>query len=426
MRPERNERGDRFRIQGGRRLEGAVAVSGAKNAALPAMAAALLSADECVIENVPSIDDIIFMAEILRHLGADVQRDSEDAGVYRVDGRGVKETTAPSRLVTSLRASFLVMGALLGRFGEAACSPPGGDVLGQRPLDVHLSGFAALGAKVTREGDKFVARAEQLHGARVFLDYPSVLGTENILLAAVLARGSTQIINAAAEPEIVDLATMLNAMGAVIHGAGSHTIEVEGVEALHGTHHSVVSDRIEAGTFALAAALTQGEVDIYRANPRHLDALLCKMRETGVRIEEREGCLSVSRCGPLRPTQVQAVPYPGLATDLQAPMAVLLTQSHGVSFVHERVFDNRFLYLGELRKFGAELVQAGATAVISGPSSLTGATVRALDVRAGAALLLAGLVAEGETEISDVFHMDRAYEDIDGKLRGLGAKIERV
>jgi UDP-N-acetylglucosamine 1-carboxyvinyltransferase len=426
MKPDGRERGDRFKIQGGRRLEGAVAVSGAKNAALPSMAAALLSADECVIENVPRIDDMIFMAEILRHLGADVQRDAEDAGVYRVDARGVNETVAPSRLVTSLRASFLVMGALLGRFGEAACSPPGGDVLGQRPIDVHLSGFAALGATISREGDKFVARADQLKGARVFLDYPSVLGTENILLAAVLARGTTQIINAAAEPEIVDLATMLTAMGAVIRGAGGHTIEVEGVEALHGARHRVVSDRIEAGTFALAAALTQGEVDIYRANPRHLDALLCKMRESGVRIEERADCLSVSRCGRLRPAQVQAVPYPGLATDLQAPMAVLLTQSEGVSFVHERVFDNRFLYLGELRKFGAELVQAGATAVISGPTPLVGASVRALDVRAGAALLLAGLAAMGETEISDIFHMDRAYEDLDGKLRSLGATIDRV
>ncbi len=426
MRPEAHQRGDRFRIHGGRRLEGVVRISGAKNAALPAMAATLLTAEECIIENVPGIDDVVMMAEILQYLGADVDRDCENPGVCRVNSRDVNQTTAPSRLVMSLRASFLVMGALLGRFGEAACSPPGGDVLGQRPLDVHLSGFAALGATVTREGDKFVARADHLRGARVFMDYPSVLGTENILLAAVLARGATQIVNAAAEPEISDLAAMLVAMGAQIHGAGSHTIEIEGVEGLHGAHHRVISDRIEAGTFALAAAITQGEVQIEQANARHLDALLYKMREMGVYAEENENCLTVARCGRLRASQIQAVPYPGLATDLQAPTAALLTQATGVSFVHERVFDNRFLYLGELRKFGAELVQAGATAVISGPTPLVGASARALDVRAGAALVLAGLAAEGETEISDIFHLDRAHEDMDVKLRGLGADIERV
>jgi len=421
-----SSRETRLQIRGGRRLEGKVAVSGAKNAALPAMAAALLCAEECTLENVPAIDDTIIMAEILRSLGAEVDLDSDQPDVCRLNGRGVFHTVAPSRLVVTLRASFLVMGALLGRFGEAACSPPGGDVLGQRPLDVHLAGFAAMGARVTREGDKYVVRADQLRGARIFLDYPSVLGTENILLAAVMARGSSQIINAAAEPEIVNLAAMLIAMGARIAGAGTHTIEVEGVDALHGATHRIIPDRVEAGTFAIAAALTSGDVEIHGAMPRHLDALLCKMREMGVLIDEQGGVLRVARCGRLKPSQVQAVPYPGLATDLQAPLAVLLTQADGVSFVHERVFDNRFLYLGELRKFGAELVQAGATAVISGPTPLVGASARALDVRAGAALVLAGLVAEGLTEISDVYHLDRGYQELDRKFRALGAAVERV
>jgi UDP-N-acetylglucosamine 1-carboxyvinyltransferase len=426
MKPAGLVRGDRFRIVGGHRLEGAVRVSGAANAALPAMAAALLTSDECVVENVPCIDDIVFMAEILRSLGATVEQDPVRPDAFRINASGVCETTAPSRLVMTLRASFLVMGALLARMGEAACSPPGGDVLGQRPLDVHLSDFAALGARVTREGDKFVARAKELRGARVFLDYPSVLGTENILLAAVLARGHSQIVNAAAEPEIVCLANMLTEMGARIEGAGTHTLEVDGVEALHSAHHRVIPDRVEAGTFAIAAALTGGDVEVHGAVPRHMDALVHKMREMGVSIDECEGLLRVRRAGRLRPTQIQAVPYPGLATDLQAPSAVLLTQADGVSFVHERVYDNRFLYLSELRKFGAELVQAGATAVISGPTHLIGASARALDVRAGAALVLAGLAAEGETEISDVFHLDRKHENLEGKFRALGAQIERA
>ncbi len=426
MKPAGYGRDSRLRIEGGRRLEGAVRVSGAKNAALPMMVAALLSSEETTLENVPGIDDTVVMAMILRHLGASVTRDPELLDVYRVSGHGVWRTEAPSRLVTSLRASFVVMGALLGRFGEAACAAPGGDVIGQRPLDVHLAGFAALGAEITREGDKFVARAPSLRGARIFMDYPSVLGTENILLAAVLARGHTRIVNAAAEPEIVSLAEMLNKMGAQIEGAGSHTIEVEGVEALGGTRHRVLPDRIEAGTFALAAALTQGDVAIEDAVPCHLEALISKMCDMGVHVEEFECGLRVAHCGRLKATQVQAVPYPGLATDMQALLAVLLTQADGVSFVHERVYDNRFLYLGELRKFGAEMVQAGSTAVISGPTPLVGASVRALDVRAGAALVLAALAAHGETEISDVFHLDRGYQDLDVKLTNLGAAIQRV
>ena len=415
-----------YRIEGGHRLEGCVRISGAKNGVLPALSACLLTADACTIENAPAIDDVQFMGEILRALGAEVEQDREYPDVYRVDARNVRTAVAPTNLVVNLRGSFLVMGALLARFGEAACSPPGGDVIGERPLDVHLGGFQALGAEISREGDKFVARARALHGARIFLDYPSVLGTQNVLLAATLARGSSAIINAAAEPEIVSLATMLNAMGARISGAGTHTIEIEGVEQLHGATHRILPDRIEAGTFAIAAAVTGGDVRLTDAVPAHMDALIAKLRQTGVRVEECDASLRICCTRQLRCTSVQALPYPGLATDLQAPVAVLLTQAQGVSMLHERVYENRMLYIGELRKFGAEIVSAGSAAIISGPTPLIGASVRALDVRAGAASMLAGLAAHGETRISEIYHLDRAYEALDSKLRGLGAVIERV
>ena len=414
-----------YHIEGGHRLAGRIRNSGAKNAALPVLAACLLTAGTCTVTNLPAIDDVYFMAEILRSLGAEVEQDRERGGTCRVSAREIQRTTAPTDLVVNLRGSFLVMGALLARFGEAACSPPGGDVIGERPLDVHLGGFAALGAEVSREGDKYCARAQRLHGARVFLDYPSVLGTENVLLAATLARGSSVIVNAAAEPEVVTLAEMLNAMGAHIHGAGTNTIEIEGVDELHGVTHRIIPDRIEAGTFAIAAALTGGDVTLLEANPGHNQALLLKLRDAGVYVEEGKDSLRVAYGGPIRPLSVQALPYPGLATDLQALVAVLLTQAEGVSTLHERVYENRMLYIGELRKFGAEIVSAGSAAVISGPTLLIGATVRALDVRAGAALMLAGLAAKGETCISDIYHLDRGYENLDTKLQALGAAIER-
>lgn len=415
-----------YRLEGGHRLTGRVRISGAKNSALPVLAACLLTGEECTITNVPAIDDVRVMADILRALGADVCQDPQHPDVYRVQAGGPLQTTAPTDLVVQLRASFLVMGALLARLGEAACSPPGGDVIGERPLDVHLGGFAMLGAEVGREGDKFVARARRLQGARVFLDYPSVLGTQNVLIAATLARGSSAIINAAAEPEIVSLATMLNAMGAHIQGAGTHTIEIEGVDSLHGVSHRVLPDRIEAGTFAVAAAITGGDVMLVEAIPSHNEALIAKLRESGVHVDESEGGMRVYRDGPLQPISVQALPYPGLATDLQALVAALLTQAQGVSTLHERVYENRMLYIGELRKFGAEIISAGSAAIICGPNALVGATVRALDVRAGAALMAASLAARGETHLTDIYHLDRGYEDLDKKLQDLGAVIERL
>jgi len=415
----------RLVIEGGRPLEGSVDVSGSKNATMGVMAAALLVAEDCYLENVPAIGDVGHMAEVLRSLGAVVEATSEHG--LRINAADLTSSSAPTELVGNLRASFLVIGALLARLGRAACSPPGGDVIGQRPIDVHLAGFAAMGSRVSRQGEKYVVESDGLKGARIFADYPSVLGTQNLMLAAATAHGTTTIVNAAAEPDVQDLAAMLNSMGARISGVGTHTITVEGVQALHGTRYRIIPDRLEAGTFAIAAAVSNGQVEIRNVELNHLFSLIAKMREAGVMVEEAGDRLRVWREGELRAVTIQALPYPGLATDLQAPMAVLLTQARGVSYVHERVFDNRLLYVGELRKMGAEVVTTGTTtAIISGPTPLIGSSVRALDVRAGAALILAGLAASGRTEIADVYHVDRGYERVGEKLRGLGAAIERI
>lgn len=414
-------------IEGGHPLRGTVSVSGSKNATLGAMAAALLVSEECVLKNVPDIGDVEQMARVLRSIGVTV--DWAGPHVLRINAAKLHSSSPPIELAGSLRGSFLVMGALLGRLGEASCPQPGGDVIGQRPIDVHLAGFAALGAEVSRDGDRFVAHARRpLDGANIFADYPSVLGTQNLMLAAVTARGRTRIVNAAAEPEVQGSAEMLVRMGARISGHGSHTIEIEGVERLRGCEYEIIPDRLEAGTYTIAAALTQGEIEVQGACSLHLESLTHKLREAGVHIETNADRLWVRGGGELRPLTVQALPYPGLATDLQAMVAVLLTQAHGVSYIHERVFDNRLLYAGELRKLGADVVTTGTTtAIISGPTPLHGTHVQALDVRAGAALILAGLAAStGRTEITDIYHVDRGYERLDEKLRSLGAKIERV
>ncbi|MDP2950317.1 MAG: UDP-N-acetylglucosamine 1-carboxyvinyltransferase [Chloroflexota bacterium] len=414
--------GERFIIEGGRRLEGSVAVSGSKNASVAAIPAALLVPEDCYLENVPAIGDVKFMAQVLESLGGEAERTSPST--LRLNAAHITSFSPATELVVNLRASFLVMGALLARFGQAMCSPPGGDVIGQRPIDVHLAGFAAMGADIHRQGEKFVAQAKRLRGARIFMDYPSVLGTQNLMMAGTLARGTTVIINAASEPEIASLAEMLNNMGARIHGAGSHTVEIEGVDALHGARHRIIPDRIEAGTFAIAAAITGGDVRICQAEPAHLHSLVAKLKEVGVQVEEDGTDLRVRGTGQLGAVTIQALPYPGLATDLQAPMAALLTQAQGVSYIHERVFENRLLYVSELRKLGAEVVSTGTTAIISGPTPLIGTSVRALDIRAGAALVLAGLAARGKTEISDIYHLNRGYQCIDEKLRSLGADIQ--
>jgi UDP-N-acetylglucosamine 1-carboxyvinyltransferase len=414
---------ERLVIRGGRPLRGDVAVSGSKNAALYTLAAGLLSSDPVTIRNVPEIADIGEMADVCRSLGAEVEIDGT---TVHVQAREFTATAPPSELVMALRASFLVMGPVLARAGEAACASPGGDVIGIRPLDVHLAGFRALGAEVDRSGAQWVARATTLEGARIFLDYPSVLGTVNVMFAASLARGTTTIVNAAAEPEVAMAADMLNSMGARITGHGTALMTIEGVDRLHGTDFEVIPDRIEAGTYLLAGVATGGDLHVTNADPGHLDSLLAKFRELDVEVGVGEGGIRVSCPRPLRPIQVQAVPYPGFPTDLHAPMAAALTQVSGVSTIHERVFDNRTLYVAELRTLGARIITGGPTVIIDGGTRLSGAHVRALDIRAGAAVVIGGLAAEGETQISGVGHLDRGYAHLPERLGALGADVSRA
>ncbi len=413
------------RIAGGYPLRGSVRIGGSKNGADYAIAAALLTADDVVLHNVPDIGDVRQMEEILAHLGAKVEHVAPST--LRINCGNLTRYEVPVRLAAQLRASFLVMGPLLARMGHASCPPPGGDAIGIRPLDVHLAGFRMLGAHVAQAGDTFDVRKDGgLRGGRVVLDYPSVMGTLNVMLAATLAEGTTTIINAACEPEISSLASMLNAMGANITGAGTNMVTIEGARELSGAEHRIIPDRLEAGTFALAAAITCGDIELAEAVPEHLDALMLKMKEAGADVEPTDAGLRVAGRGNYRAVNAQALPYPGLATDLQPQLATFLTQANGASTIHERVYDNRLLYIGELRKMGANVVATGQTAIITGPTKLRAAPVCALDVRAGSACVLAALVAEGTTEISDVYHIDRAHEDLHGKLRALGASIERA
>jgi UDP-N-acetylglucosamine 1-carboxyvinyltransferase len=418
-------RKQKYRITGGNSLYGRVRISGSKNGADYAIAAALLSSEDVILHNVPDIGDVRQMEEILEHLGATVEHSSPSS--LRINCANLTQWEVPASLAAQLRASFLVMGPLLARMGRAACPPPGGDAIGIRPLDVHLAGFRMLGATVTQNGDMFdVHEGGTLRGGRVMLDYPSVMGTLNVMLAATIADGTTTIINAASEPEISSLASMLNTMGANISGAGTQIVRIEGVRELHGTEHHVIPDRLEAGTFALAAAITGGDVEMDGAVAEHLDALISKMRDAGVIVETTEAGIRVRGGAAYAAVNAQALPYPGLATDLQPQLAAFLTQANGTSTIHERVYDNRLLYIAELRKMGANVVATGQTAIITGPTKLTAAPVSALDVRAGSACVLAALVAEGTTEIDEVHHIDRAHEDLHGKLRALGADIERA
>ena len=413
-------------IGGGRPLRGDVAVSGSKNAALYAIAAGLLTAEPLTLTNVPRIADIDELAEILRALGSQIEVDGE---TVRIATPEITSTAPPAEQVMRLRASFLVMGPLLARRGEAECVSPGGDVIGSRPLDVHFVGFRMLGATVSRHGANWraaVPEGTQLHGARIFFDYPSVLGTVNVLFAAVLARGHTTIVNAAAEPEVAMAARLLNRMGARITGEGTPMLEVDGVRSLHGAEFAIIPDRLEAGTYLLAGAATGGDVRVTNAVPHHLDSLIAKLREMGMTVEASDaGGVRAAANGPLQAAQVQAVPYPGFATDLHPQMAAAMTQAHGISLVHERVYDNRTLYVNELRKLGARIVTGGESVIIEGPTPLAGSAVRALDIRAGAAVVVAGLAAEGETTVLGIGHLDRGYADLEVRLRALGAQIER-
>ena len=412
-------------------LKGEVMISGAKNAVLPLMAATLLNPEECIINSVPHLRDVQVMKEILESLGAKIE-EKED-GVFSIKVEEVTSVEAPYELVNKMRASFLVMGALLGRTGVARIPLPGGCAIGARPIDLHLKGFKALGATVTIHEDSAYAYVEAsagpdgLVGDHLYLDFPSVGATENIIMAAVLAHGTTYIENAAEEPEIVDLANFLNKMGAKIKGAGTDTIRIEGVQTLKPVRHTVIPDRIETGTFMLAAAITRGCVHIMNAVPDHVKPIIAKLRECGVGIEVGDEDLIVDARKPdLSATDIKTLPYPGFPTDMQSPFMAFLTTCDGRSTVIETVFENRFMHVTQLNKMGASIETAGNKASVKGNAKLRGNEVMATDLRAGAAMVLAGLVAEGKTEISEIYHIERGYENFIGKFDELGAKITRV
>ncbi len=412
-------------------LRGEVTISGAKNAVLPLMAATLLNDQECVIRSVPHLRDVQVMKEILESLGSEIEE--TETGEFHIHTHDVKSAEAPYGLVNKMRASFLVMGPLLGRKGIARIPLPGGCAIGARPIDLHLKGFKALGAEVTihEEGHyayvEAVAGPQGLIGDRIYLDFPSVGATENIIMAAVLAEGTTYIENAAEEPEITDLANFLNKMGAKIRGAGTDTIRIEGVKTLKHVTHTVIPDRIETGTFMIAAAITRGAVHIMNAVPDHVKPVIAKLRECGVRIEAGDDDIIVrGDLGPLNSTDIKTLPYPGFPTDMQSPFMAFLTICNGKSTVIETVFENRFMHVSQLNKMGASIETAGNRASIKGNAMLRGSQVMATDLRAGAAMVLAGLVAEGETEISEIYHIERGYENFIEKFAALGADITRV
>jgi UDP-N-acetylglucosamine 1-carboxyvinyltransferase len=411
-------------VEGGHKLNGEVHVAGAKNAALPILAATLLTSHECYLENLPDIEDIRTMIALLRKLGAGIQTEGTSGVVIRADN--LNRSSIPSNLAAKMRASFLVVGPMLGRLGKVRSPHPGGCAIGTRPVSVDLKGFRAMGADVDRLDGNYTLRARKLTGKRVSLDYPSHTGTENLLLAACLAEGTTVIENASVEPEVADLANFLSAMGARIYGAGTGTIQVEGVQRLHGAVYRIMPDRLEAGTFALGAAITSGLVTIRGRVSRYLGALTSKLSEVGVSVEADRETYTVQARGSLAAIDIQTFPYPGFPTDLQAPIGSLLTQASGESSIHETMYDGRLLYADELRKMGADIRVEGQTAWIRGPTQLKGSDVRALDIRSGAAVILAALVAEGKTTIADMAYVDRGYERIHHKLTQLGARIERV
>ncbi|HZO83005.1 MAG TPA: UDP-N-acetylglucosamine 1-carboxyvinyltransferase [Candidatus Binataceae bacterium] len=415
---------DKMIIHGGRPLRGTVALAGSKNATLPCLIAALLTDEPVAIHNVPRLRDVRTALDLLARLGVESRWTGEHE--LEVCAHAVASHEAPYELVKTMRASFLVLGPLLARVGRARVSTPGGCAIGARPVNLHIAGIRTLGARIQMRHGYVEAHAESLRGARVWLDTPSVGATENIMMAAVRARGRTLIENAAREPEVRDLARMLSAMGAQISGAGTHVIEIEGVERLHGAEHTVIRDRIEAGSLMTAAAITGGDLVIRDAPVDDLEAVVAKLREAGATVEPVEGGLRVARPGALRPVELRTLPYPGFPTDLQAQMMALLTQAEGTSVITETIFENRFMHALELMRMGADIVMKGPTAVVRGPTRLGGAPVMATDLRASMGLILAGLAADNSTELSRVYHLDRGYEALDLKLRALGAAIERV
>ena len=418
---------DRFKIEGGRRLEGEVRISGAKNAALPAMAAALLTAEPVRLTNIPHVRDIITMAKLLAHMRCQVETPDIPPSEFTIRAQTVSHAEAPYELVKTMRASVLTLGPLVARFGYARVSLPGGCAIGARPIDLHIQALEKLGAEISVEHGYVEARAKRLRGALLRFPKITVTGTENVLTAAVLAEGETILENAALEPEVGDLAALLVKMGAKIEGAGTHTIRVEGVERLHGATHAVIPDRIEAGTFLVAGAITGGELLLTNCEPEHLGALMNKLVECGVEIRcEGEGALRVRAAKKLTAADVTTEEYPGFATDMQAQFMALMTQAKGVSRIRETIFENRFIHASEMLRMGANISIDGNLAVVTGPTPLAGAPVTASDLRASAGLVLAALVANNTTWIDRVYHIDRGYEQIEEKLRPLGARIERI
>ncbi|QUH19085.1 UDP-N-acetylglucosamine 1-carboxyvinyltransferase [Alkaliphilus sp. B6464] len=410
-------------VQKSRPLQGTVRVSGAKNAVLPILAATLLSTEKCVLEEVPALRDVDVICEVLSSLGADVKRLERDK--IEVMAHDIDEIEAPYELVRKMRASFLVMGPLLARMGKARISMPGGCAIGTRPIDLHLKGFKALGAEITIGYGFVEATAERLIGSKIYLDFPSVGATENIMMAAVLAEGQTVIENAAEEPEITDLANFLNKMGADIKGAGTDTIKINGVEKLGGAVHSVIPDRIEAGTYMIAAAITGGNVLVDNVVPDHLKPVIAKLKECNIEVmEEGNGIRVIGKNRP-KAVDIKTMPYPGFPTDMQSQFMALMSVADGTSIVIETVFENRFMHVSELKRMGADIKIEGRSAIIEGKEALLGAPVKATDLRAGAALILSGLVSDGITEITNTYHIDRGYVDIEEKLRSLGANIYR-
>jgi UDP-N-acetylglucosamine 1-carboxyvinyltransferase len=420
---------DRFRIEGGRRLEGSVRISGAKNAALPAMAAALLTSEPIQLSNIPRVRDIITMGKLLTHMNAFVTTSELPPTDLKIEAASLTETEAPYELVRTMRASILTLGPVLARLGRAKVSLPGGCAIGTRPVDLHVKAMQKMGAEISTERGYVTAHAPdgRLHGARIVFDKITVTGTENVLMAATLADGETILDNAAREPEVTDLAELLRKMGAQIEGDGTSTLRVRGVERLHGAAHRIIPDRIEAGTFVIAGAITGGDIQITDCVCEHLTSILSKLKETNVvAVEDTPNCLRVRGAKKLLAADIVTEEYPGFATDMQAQFMALMTQARGASTITETIFENRFMHASEMMRMGADISIEGRRAIVRGPTPLQGTGIIASDLRASASLVLAGLVASGETTVDRVYHIDRGYERIEEKLNSLGARVERV
>lgn len=417
----------KFLVEKSQPLNGIVKIGGSKNSILPILAATLITKGKCIIRDVPFLSDVCIMVELLKEFGSNVDWDKENS-IMEVTNDKISFVEAPYELVSKMRASFLVMGPLLARLGKVKIPLPGGCPIGTRPVDLHLKGFVSLGAKISQEHGSVQATAKKLLGSKIYLDFPSVGATENILMAAVLAEGQTIIENCAVEPEIVDLSNFLCAMGADIKGAGTDTIRINGVKILKTVDHTVIPDRIEAGTFMVAAAITKGDVIIENIVCDHLKPIIAKLREINTIVEETEEGIRVyyNKKEKLQGVDIKTMPYPGFPTDMQAQFMSLLSITKGISLVTETVFENRFMHVSELKRMGAEIKIESRSAVIEGVDKLTGTQVRATDLRAGAALILSAMCAEGITEISDIYHIERGYYKLEDKLRNLGAKIKKI